>query len=69
LRVEVQDTDIQLASSFVRRFDLTLRAPDALHTAICHRHGLTFVTLDNRLALAATALGVAVRVPAAETGG
>ena len=41
-------------------FDLGLRAPDALHAAICRRTGDRMVTLDRRLAAAAATLGVAV---------
>jgi uncharacterized protein len=42
--------DCRLASTYVRRFDLKLRAPDALHAAICCRLELQLVTLDRRLA-------------------
>jgi uncharacterized protein len=56
--------DGRLANTFVRRFDLRLRAPDALHAAICRRLGLRLVTLDRRLAEAARELGIAVLVPA-----
>jgi uncharacterized protein len=54
---------LHLANIFVHRFDLMLRAPDALHAAVCQRLGLTLVTLDQPLARAATALGVAVVNP------
>lgn len=52
--------DVRLASVFVRRFALGLRAPDALHLAACRRGDHTLVTLDRRLAGAAEALGVRV---------
>jgi uncharacterized protein len=55
--------DCRLANTFVRRFDLRLRAPDALHAAICRRLGLQLVTLDRRLAAAAQELGIDVLVP------
>ncbi len=55
--------DCRLANSYVRRFDLKLRAPDALHAAICRRLGLQLVTLDHRLVAAARELGIAVVVP------
>ena len=45
---------------YVRRFDLALRAPDALHLAIARRLDATLVTLDRRLAAAAGELGIAV---------
>jgi predicted nucleic acid-binding protein len=50
---DITAADHRLASLFVRRFDLMLRAPDALYAAICARLGLTLVTLDHRLAAAA----------------
>ncbi len=62
---DITAADHRLAGLYVRRFDLALRAPDALHLAICARLGLTLVTLDRRLAAAAVALGVAVIDPAA----
>lgn len=62
--VEFSEADFRVANLFVRRFDLGLRAPDALHTAICRRADLTLVTLDRKLADAARALGVRVEIPA-----
>jgi predicted nucleic acid-binding protein len=59
-RVEVEPADARLAAIFVRRFDLLLRAPDALHIAVTQRLGATLLTLDQRLAAAATNLQVAV---------
>ena len=56
--VEIGATDVRLASVYVRRFDLMLRAPDALHAAACRRADLVLVTLDKRLAVAAGTLGV-----------
>jgi predicted nucleic acid-binding protein len=52
--------DARLVYVYVRRFDLGLRAPDALHLAITRRLDATLVTLDRRLAAAANQLGVAV---------
>jgi uncharacterized protein len=52
--------DIAQAARLVRRFDLGLRMPDALHLAICQRLGVTLVTLDIRLQRAASAFGVEV---------
>ena len=60
---EIDATDCRVASNYVRRFDLKLRAPDALHAAICNRLGLQLVTLDRRLAAAARELGIDVVVP------
>jgi predicted nucleic acid-binding protein len=60
---EMDAHDCRLANTYVRRFDLKLRAPDALHAAICRRLGLQLATLDRRLAAAARELGIAVAVP------
>ena len=62
--VEIEVSDARLAYIFVRRFDLGLRAPDALHLAIARRLDATLVTLDRRMATAARELGVAVEEPA-----
>jgi predicted nucleic acid-binding protein len=61
---EIHAADVRLAGAYVRRFDLALRAPDALHVAVARRLDLVLVTLDQRLATAATELGVAVEMPA-----
>lgn len=61
--VDLSATDCRLANAYVRRFDLKLRAPDALHVAICRRLDLSLVTLDQRLARAARELGLDVRIP------
>ena len=56
--LDLQAADVRLANVFVRRFDLMLRAPDALHAAACRREDHLLVTLDRRLAAAALELGV-----------
>ncbi len=56
--LEVESSDVRLASVLVRRFELMLRAPDALHLAICRRVDAPLITLDGRLAKAAAELGV-----------
>lgn len=63
--IDLQASDIRLAHIFVRRFDLMLRPPDALHAAICRRGDLTLVTLDHRLATAAGELGIQAELLAA----
>lgn len=63
--VECVSSDLRLASLFVRRFELMLRAPDALHAAICQRMGASLVTLDRRLADAARELSINALVPGA----
>jgi uncharacterized protein len=62
--VEVEPADHRVAATHVRRFDLGLRAPDALNLATCARLGLPLLTFDPRQAAAATALGL-VLAPAA----
>jgi uncharacterized protein len=57
---EIHAADVRLACVYVRRFDLALRAPDAIHIAIVRRLELALVTLDRRMAAAARELGVAV---------
>jgi hypothetical protein len=58
--VDVHAADVRLAYAYVRRFELALRAPDALHLAIVLRIDATLVTLDRRLARAAQELGVTI---------
>jgi predicted nucleic acid-binding protein len=60
---EIHAVDVRLAAAFVRRFDLALRTPDALHLAIARRLDITLVTFDRRMVAAASELGVAVEVP------
>jgi len=62
-QIDIEPSDARLANTYVRRFDLLLRAPNALHAAICRRLNLTLVTLDQRLAKAARELGIDVIVP------
>jgi uncharacterized protein len=62
--VELHPADVRLAYAYVRRFELMLRAPDALHLAIALRIGATVATLDRRLVRAAEELGVSVEAPA-----
>ena len=59
----VDAADISLAATFVRRFDLKLLLPDAIHLAASQRQKLGLVTFDDRLANAAAALGVDHIVP------
>jgi predicted nucleic acid-binding protein len=60
---EIHAADIRLAYAYVRRFDLALRAPDAVHLAIARRLDVPLVTLDRRLAAAARELDIAVSEP------
>ena len=63
LPAEIHAVDVRVAEAHVRRFDLGLRAPDALHLAVARRLGAALVTLDRRLAGAARELGIAVEQP------
>jgi predicted nucleic acid-binding protein len=47
----------------LRRLDLTLLTPDALHIAIAARIDATLVTFDRAMATSARALGMAVTTP------
>jgi predicted nucleic acid-binding protein len=62
-RVEISAADVALAASFLRRLDLPLRTPDALHIAIAQRTNATLVTFDERMAASARALGTPVEIP------
>ncbi len=62
--VEIDDTDLLAASLLVRRFDLGLRMPDAVHVAVCRRHAFDLITFDRIMFRAAMALGVAAVIPA-----
>lgn len=56
--------DVQNAEQLVRSFELKLRAPDAIHAAVCLRHNYQLATLDTNLAYAARLLDVACINPA-----
>jgi predicted nucleic acid-binding protein len=58
--VDVHAVDVRLAYVYVRRFDLMLRAPDALHLAIARRLDTTLATLDRRLVRAGEEIGVPI---------
>ena len=62
-RVEVSPADIAAATTFLRRLDLPLRTPDAIHIAIAQRLGATLVTFDRRMAANAAALGTVAEMP------
>ncbi len=58
--VTTEANDITDTEAILRRLDLGLRAPDALHIAIVRRVGATLATFDNRMADAARALALRV---------
>ena len=55
--VEVGSADIRDADAMLRRLDLTLRAPDAIHIAIARRLGMQLATFDKKMADSARTLG------------
>lgn len=63
-RVYVASEDIDQATDLVRRHDLFLRAPDAIHIAATQRLGAKLLTLDKGMVRAADALGVPCINPA-----
>jgi hypothetical protein len=57
--VETAPSDIATAG-FIRRLDLTLRAPDAINIAIAWRVGVALATFDAGMASCGATLGVTV---------
>lgn len=55
---DVEAGDLAAADRLVRRFELKLRTPDALHLVLARRAQAMLATFDARLADAATALGL-----------
>ncbi len=62
-RVTTEPRDIAQATRLVRRFDLGLKMPDALHLALANRLDAPIATQDRKQAAAATALGLRVITP------
>ena len=52
----------RVARDFIARFDLPLKALDALHLALCSAEDLTLLTADRQLARNAEALGVGIEL-------
>jgi predicted nucleic acid-binding protein len=52
----------QMAARFADQHALSLRAPDALHVALCADNGAVLCTLDRTLSEACTPLGVSARL-------
>jgi predicted nucleic acid-binding protein len=59
-RVPMDETDIRFAEQLLRRLQMNLRTPDAIHIAIAQRIGAELATFDTRMAENAKALGVAL---------
>ena len=60
--LHLDTTVFHLARDYIGRFDLPLKAPDALHLAAANREGLPLVTADRQLARNARTLGVDVEL-------
>jgi predicted nucleic acid-binding protein len=58
--VTMTSVDITTAPNFPRRLDLNLRAPDAVHIAICRRIGAVLANFDDKMTAAARALDVEI---------
>ena len=61
--IRVNSDDIEAAIALVRRFDLKLKLPDALHVAVARRVGGLLVSTDHRQAAAAESLNLPVFNP------
>jgi predicted nucleic acid-binding protein len=59
-RAETGAADLALATSFLRRLDLTLRAPDAINIALAVRLTAPLVTFDAAMKEAAERLGAPI---------
>ncbi len=59
-RIEIVPSDVRAAELMLRRLDLPLRAPDAIHIAIAQRLGAELATFDEKMAACARALGASV---------
>jgi uncharacterized protein len=62
-REEITTGDIDSANRILRRLDVNLRTPDAIHIAIARRLEATLVTFDRSMAAGARDLGMAVATP------
>ncbi len=60
LLLPLKATHFRMARDWNGQFDLSLRAPDALHIAVVFKQGLPLITADKVLARSAEALGVEV---------
>lgn len=61
--VHVTTDDVAAAARRLRRLDLNLRAPDALHVCIALRLGAALATADKKMIRAARQLGLVVIEP------
>ena len=61
-RLHLRADHYRWARDAISRFDLPLKAPDALHLAAAQGDGLRLITADRQLARNAEALGIAVEL-------
>ena len=61
-RAQITSADVAGATAFLRRLDIALRAPDAIHIAIAQRLDADLLTFDDQMAAGARALGTTVLV-------
>lgn len=59
-RVQTEASDVIGTEGLLRRLDLPLRTPDALHIAIAQRLGATLATFDEKLEKSALTVGLPV---------
>jgi predicted nucleic acid-binding protein len=59
-RAAIAPPDISAAEAYLRRLNLNLRAPDAIHLAATQRLQVEFATFDKALAACARALKISV---------
>ena len=57
---DVTSDDIRVATGIIRRLDLNIRTPEAIHLAIALRLGASVATFDRGMAANAQILGVTV---------
>jgi uncharacterized protein len=60
INAEASSLDMALAADLVRKLELGLRGPDALHIAMAHRLKAKLLTFDTRMKTAAQSFGIAV---------
>jgi len=59
----VSRSQFRAAARLADQYELSIRAGDALHLAVCAEEGATLCTLDERFAKAAAAVGVKTALP------
>ena len=59
-REQITGADIACAAAFIRRLDVPLRTPDAIHIAAAQRVDAELLTFDRQMAANARALGLSV---------